>query len=47
MSKIVDEVGLENLAKLTKSFNQEMIEERELRKIINEDSKKDKTPTKR
>ena len=47
MSKIVDEVGLENLAKLTKSFNQEMIEERELRKITNEDSKKDKTPPKR
>ena len=45
MSKVVDEVGLDNLAQLTNEFNKKMIKERELRKMFDQ-TKKEEVQTK-
>lgn len=45
MSKVIDEVGLDNLAQLTNEFNKKMIKERELRKMFNQ-KKKEEVQTK-
>lgn len=45
MKKIVEEVGLDNLAQLTEEFNQKMIREREVRKMTTS-SNKEKIQTK-
>ena len=45
MSKVVDEVGLDNLAQLTNEFNKKMVKERELKKMF-EQTKKEEVQTK-